>query len=209
MTRSMARTLSCLSSSSSSVFLTRKKFDEKHPEPPFSKRVSVTLSRARSTVIHFEDRSFTAICFVLGGRAVSTRPTAAEGDRHAGRKSSAGKPINYVAVAGSPGPPGLFRSSEAVDRLTNGGKKNQCEPQRTLINRPCNVRNKPGGRGPAEEPWRPTKRLVGKQHTTNTFVDPSWTGAAKRWNGVWNHLWNQCWNGVWNGLGTNVLGSAG
>ena len=66
----------------------------------------------------------------LGG-AVSTRPTAAEGDGHAGEKSSAGKPINDVAVAGSPGPPGLFRSSEAVDRLTNGGKRNQCEPQRT------------------------------------------------------------------------------
>ena len=77
-----------------------------------------------------------------------------------------------------------------------------------LINRPCNVRNKPGGRGPAEESWRPTKRLVGKQHTTNIIVDPPWTGAAKRWTGVWNHLWNQCWTGVWNGLGTNVLGSA-
>src|SRR5205809_2754052 len=77
-----------------------------------------------------------------------------------------------------------------------------------LINRPCNVRNKPGGRGPAEAPWRPTKRLGGKQHTTNILVDRPWTGAAKRWNGVWNHLWNQSWTGVWNGLGTNVLGSA-
>ena len=77
-----------------------------------------------------------------------------------------------------------------------------------LINRPCNVRNKPGGRGPAEESWRPTKRLVGKQHTTNIIVAPSWTGAAKPWNGVWNHLWNQCRTGVWNGLGTNVLSSA-
>ncbi len=77
-----------------------------------------------------------------------------------------------------------------------------------LINRPCNVRNKPGGRGPAEESWRPTKRLVGKQHTTNIIVDPPWTGAAKPWTGVWNHLWNQCWTGVLNGLGTNVLSSA-
>ncbi len=157
--------------------------------------------------MHVGSQSFTAIRFVFGGSRFDSA-VAAEGDRHADRKSFAGKPIDDVAVAGSPGPPGLFRSSEAVDRLTNGGKKNQCEPQRTLINRPCNVRNKPGGRGPAEEPWRPTKRLVGKQHTTNTFVDPPWTGAAKRWNGVWNHLWNQCWTGVWNGLGTNVLGSA-